>query len=54
MTSRFEGATAITNLTGKKLRGRVIEVVDVLPLSDKGGTGSLHGRRGHRFNGKVR
>ena len=54
MASRSEGEDAIASLKGKRLRGRVIGVVDALPLSDKRGTGSLHGRRGHRFNGKVR
>jgi RNA recognition motif-containing protein len=35
MTSKSEGATAITNLEGKKLRNRVINVVEALPLSNK-------------------
>ena len=35
MASKSEGATAITNLEGKKLRNRVINVVDALPLSNK-------------------
>jgi len=54
MASKSEGEGAIASLKGKRLRGRVIDVVEALPLSDKRGTGSLHGRRGHRFNGKVR
>ncbi len=38
MASKSEGTTAITNLEGKKLRNRVVNVVEALPLSDKGGT----------------
>ena len=37
MTSKSEGAAAVTNLEGKKLRDRVINVVEALPLSDKHG-----------------
>ena len=37
MASKSEGATAISNLEGKKLRDRVVNVVEALPLSDKGG-----------------
>jgi len=42
MTSKSEGLTAITNLTGKKLKDRVIVVVEALPLSGKRGIESLH------------
>jgi len=35
MTSKSEGATAITNLEGKKLRNRIVNVVEALPLSNK-------------------
>ena len=41
MASKSEGATAIANLEGKKLRNRVVNVVEALPLSDKGGEISL-------------
>ena len=44
MASKSEGATAITGLKGKALRGRVIDVIEALPLSDKRGIKSLHGR----------
>ncbi len=37
MASKSEGATAITNLEGKKMRDRIINVVEALPLSDKRG-----------------
>jgi len=35
MASKSEGTTAINNLEGKKLRNRVINVVEALPLSNK-------------------
>ena len=50
MTSKSEGATAITNLIGKKLRDRVIDIVEALPLSDKRGIESLHIRSNNRSN----
>jgi RNA recognition motif-containing protein len=37
MASKSEGATAIANLEGKRLRNRVVNVVEALPLSDKRG-----------------
>ncbi len=37
MVSKSEGATAIANIEGRKLRNRVVNVVEALPLSDKGG-----------------
>ena len=42
MASKSEGAAAIANLEGKKLRNLVINVVKALPLSDKGRTVSLN------------
>jgi len=42
MASKSEGATAIANLEGKKMRDRVVNVVEALPLSDKGRTVSLN------------
>jgi len=42
MASKSEGAAAIANLEGKKMRNRVINVVEALPLSDKGRTVSLN------------
>ena len=51
MASKSEGATAIANLEGKKLRGRVVNVVAALPLSDKGRTVSLN-IRSRRLNKK--
>jgi RNA recognition motif-containing protein len=40
MASKAEGTAAIARLEGKKLRNRVISIVEALPLSDKPGTGS--------------
>ena len=37
MSSKPEGAAAIANLEGKKMRNRVVNVVEALPLSDKSG-----------------
>ncbi len=50
MTSKSEGTTAISNLAGKKLRGRVISVVEALPLSDKRGIASVNARSTVRSN----
>ncbi len=52
MASKSEGATAITNIEGKKLRNRVVNVVEALPLSNKNGTVSLNIRSSNRFNKK--
>ncbi len=37
MSSKSDGITAINHLGGKRLRDRVVSVVEALPLSDKGG-----------------
>ena len=50
MTSKSEGAAAIASLTGKKLRNRVIDIVEALPLSDKSGTASLDIKSNNRSN----
>ena len=50
MTSKSEGTAAIANLKGKKLRNRVVEVVEALPLSDKRGIESLNIKRNNRSN----
>ena len=52
MASKSEGEAAVASLKGKTIRGQVIEVVEALPLSDNSGTGSLHSKRGCRFNRK--
>jgi RNA recognition motif-containing protein len=40
MSLKSEGAAAIANIQGKKLKNRVLEVVEALPLSDKRHAGS--------------
>ena len=50
MASKSEGATAIASLEGKKLRNRVISVVEALPLSDKGETASPGTKSNNRLN----
>ena len=52
MASKSEGATAIANLEGKKLRNRIVNVVEALPLSDKHGTVPLNIRSKSRLNKK--
>ena len=44
MASKSEGATAIAHLEGKKLRNRIVNVIEALPLSDKGRMVSLNTR----------
>jgi hypothetical protein len=38
MASKSEDEAAITSLKGKRLKSRVIDVVEALPISDKKGT----------------
>jgi len=52
MASKSEGATAIANLEGKKLRNRVVNVVAALPLSGKRGTVPPNSRNNVRLNKK--
>jgi RNA recognition motif-containing protein len=47
MASKAEGATAIANLEGKKLRDHVCNVVEALPLTSKNGPG-IHGKSNNR------
>jgi RNA recognition motif-containing protein len=53
MASKSQGEAAIASLKGKRLKNRVINVVEALPLSDKKGTGYPQGRD-KRFNRKAR
>jgi RNA recognition motif-containing protein len=48
MALKSAGAAAITSLNGKKIRNRVVEIVEALPLSDKNGS-SLN-ISSHRLN----
>ncbi len=52
MASKSEGATAIASLEGKRLRNRVVNVVEALPLSDKRVAVSLNTRNNNRLNKK--
>jgi len=51
MALKSEGTVAIAHLEGKKLRNRVVKVVEALPLSDKGKKVSLN-IRSSRLNRK--
>jgi len=50
MASKSEGTTAIANLEGKKLRNRVVNVVEALPLSNKNGMAIPDIRNSNRSN----
>jgi len=52
MASKSEGVTAIANLEGKKLRNRVVNVIEALPLSHRSGTVPLNIISSNRFNKK--
>ena len=52
MALKSEGATAIANLEGKKLRDRIVNVVEALPLSDKDRIFSFNIRSNSRLNKK--
>jgi RNA recognition motif-containing protein len=50
MSLKSEGTTAINNLNGKKVRDRVVDVVEALPLSDKRGIEHLEIKAKNRSN----
>jgi len=52
MPSKSEGATAIANITGKKLKKRVVNVVAALPLSNKAGAAISRTRNNNRSNNR--
>jgi cold-inducible RNA-binding protein len=52
MASKVEGTTAIANLEGKKLRNRVVSVVEALPLTNKNGVAVQDINNNHRSNKK--
>ena len=54
MASVSEGQAAITALSGKSLRHKMIDVIHALPLSDNRGKGSYGNRRGSKFGSRVR
>ena len=41
MSSKAEGTAAIASMEGKKMRNRIVTVVEALPLSNKNGTSPL-------------
>ena len=52
MASKSEGVVAVAGLNGKTIRGRLIEVVEALPLSYNKDKRSFYSRRGRNFNAK--
>lgn len=54
MGSKSEAQAAVTSLEGKRLGGRVIKVIEALPLSHTGSTQSSRSKRARSFNGKAR
>lgn len=54
MASKSEGDAAIASLNGKSLKGRTIEAIGALPLSDRKDIGSLPEKRVSRFNVRTR
>jgi RNA recognition motif-containing protein len=50
MASKSEGTIAIASLEGKKLRNRVVNVVEALPLSNKSGIAIPDIRYNNRSN----
>ncbi len=54
MPSQSEAQIAITTLNGKSLRRKTIDVIQALPLSDKGSNSSCSQKRGGRHSRNVR
>ena len=52
MVSKDEGTIAIANIEGRKLRNRVVNVVEALPLSDKYGKAASNVSSSNRPNRK--
>jgi RNA recognition motif-containing protein len=50
MTTKAEGAAAISGLNGKKVREHVVDVVEALPLSDKKHAQPVELKINHRSN----
>ena len=49
MAKTSEGETAVTSLSGKKLKNREIDVIKALPLSDRKMAGTLQRKGINRF-----
>ncbi len=54
MPSQSEGQAAITDLNGKSLRHRMIDVIQALSLSDSRGKVSYGDKKSSRFGSRVR
>lgn len=54
MASKSDGEAAVVALNGQTLRGRIIDVVGALPLSNKENTALIQGRKSSRFGVKSR
>ena len=52
MSSKSDGATAVANLAGKKLRERVVVVIEALPLSNKNVINFPENTKNNRSNKK--
>ena len=50
MASKSEGEAVVTSLKGKTTRGRVIEVIEALPLSANKDKRFFYGRGASRFD----
>lgn len=53
MASEAEGKAAVTGLTGKKIGGRLIHVIESLCFSGHADKSSYDSRRSSRFNRKI-
>jgi len=53
MPSKSEGQAAIAGLNGRTLKGRVIDIIEALPLSDNGSNISYAHRRVGRYSRNV-
>jgi RNA recognition motif-containing protein len=49
MSSKHEAAVAVAFLNGKKIRGRVIEVIEALPLSTDDGKERVNSKKRNRY-----
>ncbi len=54
MPSKSEGYAAVAGLNQKTLKGRMLDVIEALPLSHNTGSGATGGRRGGGYSGRGR
>jgi len=54
MPSKTEGYAAVSGLKGKTLKGRMLDVIEALPLSHNTSSGATGGRRGGGYSGRGR